>query len=206
MTMSRIPGVHEASLICLTCANLEEFGMATSSTNKVRQARALCEQGQWPDVLALAQKWHAENPADAKALFYQGVALAATGHFANAETAYRRALKLDPADFKGWNNLAALLFDSLNRPADAVQCLAQALKLDPGNKLGWANLASMHGQLGRHVQARVCAERALELDPEMVEAQLHRARAAQMLGQTEIVRAASEALAQLPPEKFRRTR
>jgi Tfp pilus assembly protein PilF len=64
----------------------------------------------------------------------------------------------------------------------------------------------MHGQLGRHVQARVCAERALELDPEMVEAQLHRARAAQMLGQTEIVRAASEALAQLPPEKFRHTR
>ena len=180
--------------------------MPTSSTTKARQARALCEQGQWPEVLALARKWHAENPADAKALFYQGVALAATGRHADAEAAYRHALKIDPADSKGWNNLAALLFDSMNQPAEAAKCLAQALKLDPGNKLGWANLASMNGQLGRHVQARVCAERALDLDPHMVEAHLHRARAAQLLGQTEIVRAATEALAQLPPEKFKRAR
>ena len=180
--------------------------MATSSITKAQQARALCEQGKWPDVLAFAQKWHAENPANAKALFYQGVALAATGRFAEAETAYRRALKMDPADFKIWNNLATLLFDALNQPAEGAQCLAQALKIDPGNKLGWANLASMNGQLGRHVQARMCAERAFDLDPQMVEAHLHRARAAQLLGQTEIVRATTKALAQLPPEKFRRTR
>src|ERR1035437_953376 len=180
--------------------------MATSSTTKARQARALCEQGKWPDVLALAQQWREQHPADAKALFYSGVALAATQRFAEAETAYRSALKIDPADFKIWNNLAALLFDALNQPAEGAKCLAQALKIEPGNKLGWANLASMNGQLGRHVQARVCAERALDLDPEMVEAHLHRARAAQMLGQTEIVRAASEALAKLPPEKFKRAR
>ena len=180
--------------------------MATGFTTKARQARALCERGQWPDVLAFAQKWHAENPADTKALFYQGVALAATGRFAEAEVAYRRALKMDPANSKCWNNLAALLFDALNQPAEGAKCLAQALKLDPGNKLGWANLASMNGQLGRHVQARVCAERALDLDPQMVEAHLHRARAAQLPGQTEIVRATTEALARLPPEKFKRAR
>jgi tetratricopeptide (TPR) repeat protein len=180
--------------------------MATGFTTKAQQARALCEQGRWPDVLVFAQKWHAENPADAKALFYQGVALAATGRFAEAEAAYRHALKMDPADFKCWNNLAALLFDAMNQPTEAARCLAQALKVDPGNKFGWANLASMNGQLGRHVQARVCAERALDLDPEMVEAHLHRARAAQLLGQVEIVRAVTEKLAQISPEKFCRTR
>jgi hypothetical protein len=37
--------------------------LATSFTTKARQARALWERGQWPDVLAFAQKWHAENPA-----------------------------------------------------------------------------------------------------------------------------------------------
>jgi tetratricopeptide (TPR) repeat protein len=180
--------------------------MAASSTTKTQQARALCEQGKWPDVLAFTHEWHAENPADAKALFYQGVALAATGRFAEAEMAYRRTLKMDQADFKAWNNLAALLFDALNQPAEGAKCLTQALKIDPGNKLGWSNLASMNGQLGRHAQALECAERALMLDPEMVEAQLHRARAAQMLGQMQIVRAACDSLAQLPPEKFRRTR
>jgi len=190
----------------LPLRNWKNLRMATSSITQARQARALCEQGQWPAVLAFAQTWHAENPAAAKALFYQGVALAATGRFAEAEAAYRRALKLDPEDFKCWNNLAALLFEALNQPAEGAKCLAHALKLDPGNQLGWANLASMNGQLGRHVQARVCAERALDLDPELVEAHLHRARAAQMLGQTEIVRATTEALAQLPPEKFKRAR
>jgi tetratricopeptide (TPR) repeat protein len=157
-------------------------------------------------VLAFAQRWQTENPDDAKAFFYQGVALAAMGRFIEAETAYYRALALDGQDFKIWNNLVALVFDALNQPVEGAKCLAQALRLDPGNKLGWANLASMNGQLNRHAQALNCAEHALALDPELVEAHLHRGRAAQALGRPDIVRAASEALAQLPPEKFKRAR
>ena len=180
--------------------------MAASLENKIRTARELCEKGSWPEVLAFAQQWAGEDPADAKAWFYRGVALAATGRLVDAESSYRRALTLDGSDFKTWNNLAGLWFGALNRPAEAAQCLEQALQIDPGNPLGWANLASMNGQLGRPAQALECAERALALDPQMVEAQLHRARAAQVLGKTEIVQAASEALAKLPPEKFKRTR
>ncbi len=123
-----------------------------------------------------------------------------------AETSYRRALALDGTDFKTWNNLAALLFNALNQPAEGAKCMAEALKIEPGNPLGWANLASMNGRLNRHAQALACADRALALDPDMVEAHLHRARAAQMLGRREIVCAVSAALAKLPPEKFGRTR
>lgn len=128
------------------------------------------------------------------------------GRLAEAEASYRYALKLDAADFKTWNNLAALLFDVLNRRKEAVKCLDEALRLNPANPLGWANLASMNGQLGRPAQARRCAERALALEPQMVEAQLHRARAAQRLGQTEIVAAVCESLAALPPGSFQRMR
>jgi len=174
--------------------------------NRTTKARELCNQGLWPEALAFARKWSVEDPVEAMAWFYQGIAQAALGRLVEAETSYRRALALDGTNFKTWNNLAALLFEPLNRPAEGAKCLAQALKLDPGNRLGWANLASMNGQLGRHAEALQCAERALALDPEMVEAQLHRARAAQMLGKPEIVRAASEALAKVPPEKFRRAR
>jgi tetratricopeptide (TPR) repeat protein len=180
--------------------------MATTFTTKAQQARSFCEQGSWPEVLAFARKWQAETPGEARAFFYEGVALVSLGRFVEAETAYYRALALDEKDFKTWNNLAALLFDTLNQPAEGAKCLAQAMQIDPGNKLGWANLASMHGQIGRHREALECAERALALDPQMVEAQLHRARAAQALGKPEIVRAASEALAQVPPEKFHRAR
>jgi tetratricopeptide (TPR) repeat protein len=179
---------------------------AATETEKITRARVLCAAAQWPAVLAFAEQWQAEDPASTKAFFYRGVALTSLGRLREAETAYRRALQLDGKDFKIWNNLAALLFGPLNRPAEAAQCLAHALKLEPQNKLGWANLASLHGQLGRHAEALQCAERALAVDPQMVEAQLHRARAAQALGKTEIVRAASEALAQLPAERFKRTR
>jgi Flp pilus assembly protein TadD len=174
--------------------------------DQIARIRSLCERGLWPDVLAQTRRWQEETPSDAKAFFYQGVALAASGRFVEAESRYRHALMLDPADFKIWNNLATLLFENLKRPSEGEQCLAQALKLDPGNKLGWANLAGMNGRLGRHTKALDYAERALALDPLMVEAQLHRARAAQLLGRPEILRAACEALARMPPEKFRRTR
>lgn len=180
--------------------------MATSPHPRAQSARALCEQGRWPEVLAFAQKWQNEQTGAAGAFFYQGVALAALGRFAEAVAAYRRALALDENDFKTWNNLAAVLFEALNQPLEGAKCLAKALQIDPGNQLGWANLASMNGQLNRHAQALQCAERALALDPEMVEAHLHRARAAQALGKPEIVRAVSEALSKLPPEKFRRQR
>lgn len=172
----------------------------------MQQARSLCEQGLWTETLAFAQRWQAEEPAEARAFFYEGAALAALGRFGAAETAYYRALALDAQDFKIWNNLAALLFNSLNQPVEGARCLEQAMQIDPGNKLGWSNLASMYGQLGRHRQALDCAERALALDPEMVEALLHRGRAGQALGKPEIVRAASEALALLPPGKFKRAR
>ncbi len=173
---------------------------------KAGQARELCEKGLWPQVLDLAQEWHAENPAEARALFYQGVALAASGRFVEAETAYRRALELDATDFKTWNNLAGILFEGRKKPAEAIQCMQQALKVDPQNKVGWANLTSMVGRLGRHDKALEFAERALTLDPNFVEAHLHKASAAKALGRKEVVKEVCAALATIGPENFRRAR
>ena len=176
----------------------------TSATNPSDQARALCEQGNWLDVVGVTLDWQMEQPADAGAFFFQGVALAALGRFSEAETCYRRALQLDPQDFQIRNHLAELLFGALSRPVEGAECLAQALELDAGNQFGWARLAEMYGQLGQPEESLECAERALALDPEMAEAHLHRGRAAQILNKPEIVSASSQALARLPVEKFRR--
>ncbi len=172
----------------------------------VGRARALCEQGLWPDVLAFAQKWHAENPADHRALYYAGLGFSGTNQFAQAESAYRRALTMSPSDFKVWNNLAGLLYENMRRETEGIQCIEEALKIDPGNKLGWSNLASMVGRLGRHDRALECADRALALDPKFVEAHLHKASAARALGKTEVMREVCNALAAIEPEKFRRAR
>ena len=180
--------------------------METNANGKAREAYELCEQGKWAEVLNLAQKWHAEKPTEAKALFYRGVALAGSGRFVEAETAYRQALELDPADFKTLNNLAGLLFEARRKPTEAIQCMQQALKVDPQNKVGWANLTSMAGRLGRHDKALEFAERALKLDPNFVEAHLHKATAAKALGRTEIVKEVCAALATIRPENFRSSR
>jgi tetratricopeptide (TPR) repeat protein len=179
---------------------------ATSDPDKSSHARNLCFSKAWPDLLAFAEKWHAESPADNKALYYQGVALAAMGRCMEAETAYRRALALDERDFKTLNNLAAILFGPLKKPMDALRCMEQAMKIEPYNKQGWANLASMVGQLGRHEKAMEFANRALALDPQFVEAHLHRATAAKALGKTDVVKEASLALGSIAPDKFRRSR
>ena len=174
------------------------------SEEKIKTARELCEKAAWQDLLKFTQEWHAENPHDARALFYRGAALAASGRFLEAETIYRLALEKDPSDFKAWNNLAGILFESLERPMDAVRCMEQAMRLEPQNQLGWSNLASMVGRLGRHGKALEFADRALALDPQMVEALLHKAAAAKALGKTEIVKVVSETLATIDAEKFRR--
>ena len=176
----------------------------SSAPDKIACARGLCDRGSWAEALAFAQGWRAEEPAAAKALFFQGVALAGLGRFLEAETSYRQSLKLDPKDFKAWNNLAGVLFDSLRKPAEALRCMEEALKLEPRNKLGWSNLAGMVGRLGRHEKALEFAGHALELDPQYVEALLHKAAAAKALGRTAIVRQVSLTLASIEAERFRR--
>jgi tetratricopeptide (TPR) repeat protein len=183
--------------------------MVTAAFNpeeKSAHARAMCEKNLWPEVLGFAQKWHAENPADHKALFYMGLGFSGTKQFALAESAYRKALALDATDVKAWNNLAKILFENLRRPKDGIACIEQTLKLDPGNKLGWSNLAVMVGELGFHDKAMLYADRALALDPKFVEAYLHKAAAARALGKTEVVKEVCEKLATIEQEKFRRAR
>ena len=179
------------------CLENSAIGMVITAEEKIRQARALCEQGLWDEVLAYAWKWQAECPDDPKALFYAGLGHAGMGQFHQAETAYRQALKLDDTDAKVCNNLG---------PQDVVHCIEQTLKLSPGNKLGWANLAAMVGRLGMHEKAITCAERAIALDPHLIEAHLYKAAAARALGKTEIVREVCETLATFEPEKFQRAR
>ncbi|HTA94928.1 MAG TPA: tetratricopeptide repeat protein [Verrucomicrobiae bacterium] len=177
-----------------------------NSEEKSVQARALCEKGLWPDVLDFAKKWREENPADHKAHFYLGLGHSGLGQFVQAETSYRRALKIDPSDAKVWNNLAKTLFENLRRPMDGILCIEQMLKRDPSNKLGWSNLAVMVGELGHHEKTLLYADRAIALDPEFVEAYLHKAAAARALGKTEIVKEVCNALATIEAEKFRRAR
>ncbi len=180
--------------------------MDWNTEEKAGKARELCEKGLWPKVLAYAQQWREEDPSDHRALYYIGLGLNGLGQFSQAEAAYRHALTINPTDVKVWNNLAGLLYEKLQRPAEGVRCLERAMKINPDHKIGWANLATMVGRMGRHHQALDYADRAIALDPKLVEAYLHKANAARALGKMEVVREICQALAAIEPENFRRAR
>ena len=180
--------------------------MESDTDEKVGQARALCEKKMWSRVLAFAQRWREEDPSDHRALYYIGLGLSGLGHFIQAEAAYRHALTINPTDTKVWNNLAGLLYENLQRPAEGVRCLERALKINPDHKLSWSNLATMVGRMGRHHQALAYADRAIALDPKLVEAYLHKASAARALGKMDVVREICQVLSSLEPEHFHRAR
>jgi tetratricopeptide (TPR) repeat protein len=100
--------------------------MELSTEERIRQAGEMCGAGLWPEVLAFAQKWQAEDPTDHRAPYYIGLGLSGMGQYTQAEMAYRHALAMDPTDFKIWNHLAELLYKNLRRPAEGVRCLKQA--------------------------------------------------------------------------------
>jgi tetratricopeptide (TPR) repeat protein len=177
--------------------------MSVHQEETLSAARHLCEG--WAQVLDLARAWQKESPDDPRAFYYLALGHSGLGQFVQAETAYRRALELDPSDINLWHKLGRLLYEHRNRPLDGIRCVEQALKLDPAQKVAWSNLAEMVGRLGHHVHAMMFADRALELDSQFVEAYLHKGAAARALGKKEILRDVCSALGAIPPEKFCRT-
>jgi tetratricopeptide (TPR) repeat protein len=178
--------------------------MEPNAKEQIKIASGMCEKRLWPEVLAFAQKWREEDPADYRALYYIGLGLSGMRQFSVAETAYRHALTMEPTDVRVWNNLAGLLYEKLQRPTEAVRCLEQSMKMDPHNKLGWSKLAGMVARLGRHDKALEYADRALALDPKLVEAYLHKATAAKALKKMDVVKEVCHKLATIEPEKFHR--
>jgi tetratricopeptide (TPR) repeat protein len=178
--------------------------MELNTDERIRQAGEKCAAGLWPEVLAFAQKWQAEDPADHRALYYLGLGWSGLGQHARAEAAYRKSLTMDPTDFKIWHRLSELLYKELQRPAEGVRCLKQALRINPQHQLGWLQLAAMSDDMGSFDQALECAEQALALDPKLVAAYLHKASAAKALGRMDVVQEVCQQLSALKPENFQR--
>src|SRR5690348_11190648 len=105
--------------------------MESGTEDRARRAGEMCTAGLWPEVLAFAQKWQEDTPTDHRAWHYIGLGLSGMGQYAQAETAFRRALAMDVTDFEIWSHLADLLSQNLRRPAEGLRCLKQALRINP---------------------------------------------------------------------------
>ena len=102
-----------------------------------------------------------------RAWFEKGALLSTIdGKHEEAETAYRKAIELDPADAFPWNNLGTLLHYKLNRFDEAERAYHKAIELDPAYALPWNNLGNLlQYKFNRFDEAERAYRKAIELDP-----------------------------------------
>jgi tetratricopeptide (TPR) repeat protein len=119
--------------------------------------------------------------------------------FDAAETAYRRAIELDPSLANALTNLGNLMFRR-DRLTDAEQLYQRALKLDAEQPEAHYNLGFLLFERAQVPAAIESFERALSSDPAFADAHFNLAMAYQEVGQHAQARPHWEAYLQLDPE------
>ena len=134
------PGIHATHAQVLTA-----LGRPAEAGTKYRRAAELASEDY---VLAM-------NAA---------LSFAEAGNLADAESAFRLAVKRNPAFDRAWYNLGLLLAQS-GRHSEAVEALRHAMNLAPAEADYSYALATVLLQAGDQEGARAAAQRVLNLAP-----------------------------------------
>ena len=106
------------------------------------------------------------HPNDVGLLVLVGDLAAASGESDEAESAYRKALGLDPTSSHVLNNLAWMLRHTPDRRSEALDLAMRAVQIDPTSDAAWDTLAELHFFDGAPHKALEAIERALAIEPE----------------------------------------
>ena len=109
-----------------------------------------------------------------QAQFNLGVAYTAQNLWDEAETAFRRAVRLRDADFEAWTNLGAV-YEALDRAEDALACYRKSLVVEPREQEARHRIAQILMGRGEWRAARGIVEEAVDLWRDLVlEREAHR--------------------------------
>jgi tetratricopeptide (TPR) repeat protein len=114
-----------------------ESGFPDQPVGSTVEATALASQGRWSDAERMLLAANAATPRDPAILELLGLVLRNEGRFADAESAYREALSVDPLRDTAMLNLAVLLDLYLDRPAEALEVYEQyqSMQAEPDAKV-----------------------------------------------------------------------
>ena len=129
---------------------------------------------------------------------FTGSSLVTEHNLAEAETAYRRALSLDPGSGFAWDGLGLVHYDA-GRLADARPAFARAAALDPDSARAAFHLALVDERDGRAPQAIAGYARALDLSPNDAEIASHLGTALGMAGRLAEARTQFRRVVELTP-------
>ncbi|HVH17120.1 MAG TPA: tetratricopeptide repeat protein, partial [Myxococcota bacterium] len=123
----------------------------------------------------------------------------ARGRVAEAEAAYREAVRLDRRYANAWLNLSVLLRVE-GRTDDAIACLEHGVAAEPARAATYNDLGALYQLRGRVEPALACFERACELAPALGEAHFNRGKLLEDLGRNEEARASYERAREHAPQ------
>ena len=121
------------------------------------------------------------------------------GRLAEAESAYREVLRLDPNQSHALHLLGVVLTQT-GRPAEGAEFIGRSLALRPERPLAYASLGDALAQQGRFDEALVCYDRALSISPQTMGALIGRGRILLDRGCNQEALSVLEAAAYLQPD------
>lgn len=110
------------------------------------------------------------EPANSAAWTLKGMANAAGGDLQSAETAYRKALELNPNDFDANLRIGTLLLRMDHDVTNAEPFLDHALQIDPSSLAARFEIANLQAELGDDAAAIANFEQIVARKPEATEA------------------------------------
>ena len=137
------------------------------------RAHLRAQRGALAEAIADAQTLVAAHPArSAGDWFNLAFLLESARRDTEAESAFRRAVELDPRLDRAWYGLALVLIRQ-QRPDEAVEALRRNTELQPMSPYGWYQLARVHVDRDEPDKARRIIARLRDFEPR-VAAQLER--------------------------------
>jgi tetratricopeptide (TPR) repeat protein len=141
-------------------ATLRDVNRAAEAEAALKQAAAVREKLIEPFRIAAARQ-----PGDASAQHLLGDALAAGGHFAEAEAAFRASIRIKPGDGGSHHNLADVLMNQ-HKFADAASEYTSAIRINPKSIASYHSLGYVSACMGNWKQAAAAYRKCAELAPD----------------------------------------
>ena len=161
----------------------------TSATAKIANfdwfahAAALEQNRDWTTLLTHDHRWTLAEPKNPAAWFSLGYAYDNLGKNAEANAAYREALRIDPSVAAAWFNLGQSYYVS-HQYVQAIAADREALRINPKDANAWINLGTAFYESHQYPQAIEAEREALRIDPKLAAAWSNLGNAYDSLHQT----------------------
>lgn len=160
-----------------------------------KQIEAAAKAKQSKRALELSRQLAARYPSSAVANYYVGESAAGNKRYAEASTAFRRALALQPRFVLVHYDLAFVEWEQRHFDT-ALQHFRAVTKLEPRAAAGWATLSICAEMVGSRAESVMAARRLVELAPRQPAAWVRLAVAEKNVGHHDAaVRALNQAVA-----------